>query len=54
MSVWSGQSLPVNWESVNDVWSPHPGALSRAYLATLHYLSLEVLRGHNQDLDGLH
>lgn len=44
----------MNRESVNEVWSPCPGALSHAYPATLHDLSLEVLRGHNQDLDSLH
>ena len=31
-----------------------PGAPAHAYPATLHDLSLELLRGHDQDLNSLH
>ena len=48
-------SLSASWGSGTSVANVClPTALTHAYPATLHYLSLQLLRGHDQDLNGLH
>ena len=53
--VGSRLSLSASWDSVTSVTAPAlPRALTHAYPATLHYLSLQLLRSQDQDLNGLH
>ena len=53
--MWGEDSLSASWDSVTSVANVClPTALTHAYPATLHYLSLQLLRGHDQDLNGLH